>query len=257
MQPTADFYANAQTCIEQVIRSYRPTILEHHGKIDPSIKPDATPVTEFDTELEHLLREALIGFDSSIGFEGEELGKDGNENTFWLIDPIDGTESLIRGLPTVRNMVTLIHDGEPVFAFVYRPITDELFVASKGGGTYKNGRPVHVSVRPIERAWIELSSPLMTPEAIAVMQAVKPHINGFRKVGEFVHVAEGQMEGQLLYQWGGKAWDIAPRALLIQEAGGKVANLGTTTYDFRNNDALMASPAVFDTLMPIITEVLA
>ncbi len=256
MQPTADFYRDAQACIERVVRAYRPKILQNHGKIDPAIKSDATPVTEFDRELEQLLRQALATFDSGIGFEGEEFGKAGNEETFWLIDPIDGTENFVRGLPFVRNMVTLIHDNRPVSTFIYKPITDELFTASEGSGAFKNAQTIHVSNRPLTRAWIELSSPLKSLEAVAVVQTLKPCMTGFRTIGEFTYVAEGQLDGMLVYQAGGGPWDYAPRALLVQEAGGKVANIGSESYDFRNNDVLMANPIIFDEVMQTITETL-
>jgi fructose-1,6-bisphosphatase/inositol monophosphatase family enzyme len=257
MQPTTDFYVSAQACIEKVVREYRPTILEAHGNIDPSIKPDATPVTVFDEQLEQMLRDALTSFDSSIGFEGEELGKSGNEETFWLIDPIDGTESFVRGLPFVRNIVTLIDNNEPVFTLIYRPIADELLIATKGGGAFNNGRPIHVSNRPMERAWLDLSIPLLDNSAISLVQSIRPYINGFRTIGEFTYVAQGQLDGQLLYKAGGGPWDYAPRALLAREAGGRVANVGADTYDFRNNDTLMANPVIFDDLMKIITESIA
>ena len=256
MQPTADFYVAAQACIEKVVREYRPTLLGAYGNIDPSIKSDATPVTEFDRELEQLLQDALANFDNSIGFEGEESGKSGNEETFWLVDPIDGTESFVRGLPFVRNMVTLISNNKPVFTFVYRPIADELFIASEGGGTFKNGVPVRVSNRPLSRAWVELSSPLMSESSVAIMQAIRPQISSFRKLGEFVHVAEGKLDATLMYEWGGGPWDCAPRGLLVSEAGGRVANVGKDSYDYRNNDVLMANPIIFDDLMKIIVEAL-
>jgi fructose-1,6-bisphosphatase/inositol monophosphatase family enzyme len=85
-----------------------------------------------------------------------------------------------------------------------------------------------------------------------LLEALKPHINGFRIMGEFTYVTEGKVDAQLLYKAGGGPWDYAPRALLFKEAGGRVANLGTNTYDFRNNNVLMANEQVFDELMSII-----
>lgn len=254
MKPTADFLMQAQACIEQVVRGYRPTLLAAHGKCDPSIKEDATPVTVFDTELEQLLRDALGDFDPAIGFEGEELGKSGNPDTFWLIDPIDGTESFVRGLPFVRNIVTLIDNNEPVFTFVYRPIVDELLIATKGGGAFNNGQPIHVSSRPLSRAWIDLASPVMDDASVAVSQAVRQLVNGYRTVGEFTFVAQGQIDGQLVYKSGGGPWDYAPRALLVSEAGGRVANIGSDTYDFRKKDMLATNPIIFDDIMQAINQ---
>jgi len=254
MKSTADFFAQAQQCLESVVRPYRRQILAVHGNVEAKIKADSTPVTVLDTELEHLMRQALARFDSSIGFEGEELGKSGNDETFWLLDPIDGTESFIRGLPFVRNMATLIDGGQPVFAFVYNPIKDELFTASKNGGAFKNGQPIHVSKRPLNRSWIEISAPIQKPEVMKAVLAVRKRVNAVSMVREFTLVAEGKLDGQLMYKSGGGPWDYAPRALLAQEAGGKVANIGSDSYDFRNNDILIANPVIFDDLMATVLE---
>lgn len=257
MQPTADFFAQAQLCLESVVRPYRRQILAAHGNVETEIKSDGTPVTRLDTELEHLMRNALAAFDSSVGFEGEELGKSGNEDTFWLLDPIDGTENFVRGLPFVRNMATLVDGNEPVFAFVYNPITDALFTASKGGGAFRNGEAIHVSDRPIDRAWIELSAPLQKPEVYQVLKAIRSRVSALSVIRDFPMVAEGKLDGQVVYGSGGGAWDYAPRALLISEAGGKVANIGSDAYDFRNNDVLMTNPMIFDDLMKAITQAIA
>lgn len=252
MNPTADFLAQAQATIEAVVRAYKPKLLAAHGHVELDIKSDHTPVTALDTELERLLRQALNNLDPGIGIEGEELGKQGNPDTFWLVDPIDGTESFVRGLPFVRNMVTLIDNGQPVFALVYKPVTDELFTARKGGGSFKNGQAVHVSDRPLERAWIELSVPLENPEVIPVVQAVRRRVNGYRLLGDFTYIVEGKVDGQLIYKPGGGAWDYAPRALMISEAGGRVANLGQADYAYRNFDMLACNPSIFDELMTTI-----
>lgn len=254
MQQTADFFAQAQQCLESVVRPYRRQIMAMHGNVEAEIKEDSTPVTALDTELEHLMRNALARFDSSIGFEGEELGKSGNETTFWLLDPIDGTESFIRGLPFVRNMATLIDNNEPVFTFVYNPIKDELFTAVKAGGAFKNGQSLHASSRPLDRAWIEISAPIQKPEVAHVVSAVRQQVNAISVIREFTLVAEGKLDGQLMYKTGGGPWDYAPRALLGMETGAKVRNIGSDSYDFRNNDMLIASPLIFDELMDIITQ---
>ncbi len=141
-----------------------------------------------------------------------------------------------------------------MFAYVYKPVTDELFTATKGGGAYKNGQPIHISNRPIERCWLELSAPFSLPSVAPMAAAIRAQINGFRVVGDFTLVAEGKIDAHLVYQTHGKAWDYAPRALLLAEADAKVRNVGSGSYDYRNFDLLAASPVVFDILMPIITE---
>lgn len=257
MKPTTDFIAQAQAVIVQVLNDYKPKLVAAHGNVAEEIKSDTTPVTALDKELETLIRDALTKLDAGIGQEGEEHGKAGNAETFWLIDPIDGTESFVRGLPFVRNMVTLIDGGEPVYALVNKPFSNELFTAQKGGGSFKNGQAVHIGSRPLSRAWIELSAPLGDNASIPVVQAVRKQINGFRTLGEFTYVVEGKIDGQLIYKSGGGPWDYAPRALMVAEAGGRVANIGSDSYDYRNNDVLMANSVIFDDLMATINSVIA
>ncbi len=254
MKFTNDFFIQAQGVIERVARANRSKILELHGNVETHIKADHTVVTDLDKQMEHEFHEALAKFDSKIGFEGEEFGIEGNRDTYWLIDPIDGTENFVRGLPFVRNIVTLIDNNKPAFAFVYKPISDELYVAAEGDGTYRNGVPVKVSTRPMDRAWIELSAPLAKPGVPEVAAAIGSQINGFRTTGEFLYAVDGKLDGIFGYKTGGGPWDYAPRALMIQEAGGRVANIGSDSYDFHNNDFLMANPIIFDDLMKIITD---
>jgi fructose-1,6-bisphosphatase/inositol monophosphatase family enzyme len=252
VKPTADYLSQAQKVIHKVFLGARPRLLVAHGSIDETIKDDNSPVTVLDKELEGELREVLDQFDSSIGFEGEESGKAGSEKTFWLVDPIDGTESFIRGLPGVKHMATLIDNGEPVYAYVYKPLNDELFVATKGKGAFRNGDQLHVSQRPLTRCWLELSSPLDNSSTLPVIKAVAEKINGFRIMGDHTLIAEGKIDGAFAYKPKGGPWDYAPRALILKEAGAKVANLGLDTYDFRNFDFLTIHPAAFDELMPVI-----
>jgi len=189
------------------------------------------------------------------GLHGEEYGKEGNPDTFWLIDPIDGTENYIRGMPNFQNMVTLIDRGEPVFTVVYRPVTDDLYVAAKGEGTYRNGLKIEMKERPISRTQIEFTGNASIEDGPAIWKAVYDKIWNF-KMGDFLLTPEGKLDGQLVYKSKGDIWDFAPRALLISEAGGKVANIGSDRYDYTNNDFLGAHPAIFDELMVAINTAL-
>lgn len=257
MRQTADYYAQAQTCLEKVIREYRPTLLSAYGNIEPDIKSDNTPVTDLDKALEAKMRQALLEFDGGVKIVGEEQGGDVNTaDTHWLVDPIDGTESFVRGLPFARNMATLIDGGEPVFAFVYKLVTDELYVAGKGQGATRNGEPIHVSSRPLSRAWIELSVPTI-PEIHTMTSAIKRHTAGFRTIGDFTLIPEGKLEAAIVYKSGGGLWDYAPRALLVSEAGGRVGNIGADGYTYRNTDLLLANEIIFDDLMDLISKNLA
>jgi myo-inositol-1(or 4)-monophosphatase len=241
-----------QAYIIQRFQVIAPRLLEAYGRVEETIKDNDTPVTLLDKQIEEELREFLTQLDPGIGLVGEEYPPAGNTDTFWLIDPIDGTESFIRGIPFARNMVTLIDRGQPIMTVVYKFNTDETFAAIKGQGAYKNGHPLKCSQRVLSRTWIELSVPFTNADTTPMLEEVRKMTNGYRVIGDFTLVLEGKVDAMLAYKSGGGDWDYAPRALLMQEAGAKVANLGSNSYDYKNHDFLAASPAVFDQLMPVI-----
>lgn len=251
MKYSADFFANAQVALERVVRAARPEILAQYGQVEPDIKEDLTPVTQLDKQLERQIRSALTELDETIPIVGEELGGDGSAETFWLIDPIDGTESFVRGLPFVRNIVTLVVDNQPLFVFIYKPVTDELYIAIKGKGATKNGQPISIGKRPLSRAWIDVSLP-NNDRDIELLRQLGPLINGYRRIGDFTLVAEGKIDGALLLNSGGGLWDYAPRGLLLAEAGAKVVNVGSDNYDFRNFNFIATNPVIFNEIQKII-----
>lgn len=82
-----------------LFRSLRPMIMTSYGKVDHIVKANSTPVTEIDTALETHMKNLLLEQFPGIGFHGEEHGRSGSTETYWLIDPLDGTENYIRGRP--------------------------------------------------------------------------------------------------------------------------------------------------------------
>lgn len=256
MNLTNDFLIQAQGVIERVFRSYREELIAKSGNIETTYKADNTVVTALDRKIEKDLRAALIEFDGSIGIEGEELGIEGNRTTYWLLDPIDGTDSFVRGIPLYRNVATLIDDGRAVFALVYKPATNELFVAADGEGVYRNGQPIHIGQRPLSRSTLDIMGRLDNPDIQSIIRAIQPKLDGVRRTSDFLSVVQGQLDGQISLGTSAGPWDFAPRALLIKEAGGRVANIGSDSYDFRINNYLATNPVIFDELMELIVTAL-
>lgn len=254
MNITNDFLIQAQGVIERIFRGYREELITKSGNIETTLKADNTVVTELDRKIEKDLRAALIKFDGSIGIEGEELGIEGSRKTYWLLDPIDGTDSFVRGIPLYRNIATLIDDGRAVFVLAYKPATDELFVAAEGDGAYRNGQQINIGERPLSRSTIDIMGRLDDPDVQSVIRAIQPKLDGVRRTSDFLSVVQGQLDGQISLGTSAGPWDFAPRALLIKEAGGRVANIGSDSYDFRINNYLATNPVIFDELMELIVK---
>ena len=255
MNPTLAWLQDAEKHIRHTLDGLRPQLLEAQGKIGHHLKDDKSAVTEMDLLVEQKLQAALAELDANIPFSGEETGSDYNHKTHWLVDPIDGTEPFIRGLPFATNMVALIDNGQPVLGIVNNFMTGDYYMAIKGQGATCNGHALHVSLRPIDRAFVCIgsTSPGNGPGfALLDMLRAELGINAVVKFAatgaEMMAVASGAIEARMTYKGRAKPWDFAPGALIVQEAGGRVANVGEDTYDYRNPSVLAANPQVFDIL---------
>ncbi len=253
MNPTLDFLQQAEQRIRFVLEEVRPQLLEAQGKIEHHLKEDASAVTEMDTYVESELRRVLHELDSGIGFGGEEGGVDYTQKTFWLADPIDGTEPFIRGIPIATNMIALIDNNEPVFSVIYNFELDDFYVAIKDHGATCNGHAIHVSKRPIDRAWVTYSTASGKPGTYAFSDKLDERVLSVRRYGaggyECTMIANGGLDGRIVFNGHGHEWDFAPTNLLVQEAGGLVANVGSDSYDYRKLNHVSADPVIFDQLM--------
>lgn len=261
MNPTLDWLKGAEKHIRQVLEKVRPQLLEAQGTIGHRLKDDKTAVTEMDTLVEERLRAALHTYDASVGFSGEETGVDYGQKTFWLADPIDGTEPFIRGLSFATNMIALIDNGQPIMGIIYNFSLGDYYLAIKGHGATCNGHAIRVSDRSIDRAFVSVGSVRTEyQEGFGLGDQLRkelgvPAIPKFCATGsELMAVATGAIEARLTYKGHAKPWDYAPGAIIVQEAGGRIANIGSDSYDYRNTDVIAANPAVFGEIMHFMNE---
>jgi len=229
-------------------------LLPHYGNaVVTNQKSDvaADVVTELDQKIEEYLREELKKIEPGASFVGEETGGDRNAERFWLVDPIDGTAHFVRGMPFCTTMVALIDRGQVVFGVIYDFVNDVMYAAEKGKGTTINGVSTHVSERPLRKAYLGWESKFETEEDRDKFFALKKLCVPFSAmcVGyDLAMVAAGRLEGRVTFNGYGKDYDYAPGSLIVAEAGGHVANIGSTTYDYRNTNFITANPVIFEEL---------
>lgn len=110
-------------------------------------KADESPVTVADRESEAYLRAAIGARYPGHAILGEEEGLSGDAGATyrWVLDPIDGTRSFVRGVPLYGVMVGLLREGEPAVGVVNMPALGEVVYAARGHGCWWNGRPCRVS----------------------------------------------------------------------------------------------------------------
>lgn len=113
--------------------------------LEVEVKGDESPVTIADKTVEAEMRTALLAAYPSYGIFGEEFGAEQmDSDTYWVVDPIDGTRSFISGMPSFGMLLGLIEHDKPVLGLVGMPALGEVFVGHSGHATL-NGEPIHTS----------------------------------------------------------------------------------------------------------------
>lgn len=109
-------------------------------------KDDESPVTVADKTVEAQIRNALLEAYPNFGILGEEFGSENlDAETFWVVDPIDGTRSFISGMPLFGMLLGLVDKGKPVLGIVGMPALNEVYIGQAGGGASMNGAPITAS----------------------------------------------------------------------------------------------------------------
>jgi len=247
-----------------LIRRVREMLLPHFGKVAFREKTSVRKndfVTELDFTIEKFLKEELARLYPDIAFVGEEGGGDRTEERFWLVDPIDGTDHFIRGLPFCTTMLALIERGTVVFSVIYDFVHDIMYVAEKGKGAFANGKPIQVNNRPLNGSRLTWDSHLEKPGNMSTFLRLWGICSLFDTGASgyaFPMIASGKLDGRICFDAHHNDYDYAPGILLVSEAGGEVANIGSQTFDYRNGDIIAANPTIFkeltegpDALFPI------
>ena len=191
------------------------------------------PVTEADRRIETLIRRRLGARFPSHRIVGEEHGDTGAGNTYWLIDPIDGTRSFISGMPTWGILLGLVEEGEPVVGIMHQPFTGETFLADAAGGAFyrHNGRETRLRTRAeatLADAVLYSTHPSMLQHGgtLSRYQELTARCRLQRWGGDcygFALVAQGCID--LMVDSMLMPYDIVPLIPIIEGAGGVVTDL--------------------------------
>ena len=230
----------AADAAEQVIRHY------YEAGVDIQMKADATPVTRADVESEQAIR-AIIGERfPDHGFFGEETGQqDIDAEYVWLIDPIDGTKSFVRGYPFFSTQIALMQRGELVLGLSNAPMFGERAWAETGRGAYMDGARIAVAATAaLADATLStgnLKSIASSPRW-ADLGALVARVNRVRGYGDFYHyhlLASGRID--LVIESDVNILDIAALAVIVQEAGGVFTDLTGAKLGLDTRDVLAAA----------------
>ncbi|MCY4035971.1 MAG: hypothetical protein OXF64_00750 [bacterium] len=186
-------------------------------------KDDGSPVTDADKAAESFLREALAARFPEDAVIGEEFPQEqGTSGRTWVIDPIDGTRSFVRGVPLYATLLAMIDQQGPAIGVAAVPGLNEAVWAGRGLGCHHNGRRCRASSqRDLNRSYLSASGFEWWPDG--AFERVRQTGARMRTWGDgygYVLVATGRVEAMI--DPGLNLWDIAPMLTIIPESGGRI-----------------------------------
>jgi len=223
-------------------------------------------VTHADKRTEQILIDELTRARPGYGFLGEEGGAiEGKDKSHrFIIDPIDGTTNFLHGIPHFAISIALERDGVLVAGLVFNPITDELYTAEKGHGTYLNDKRLRVASRKeLAPSLFATGLPFLGrphhARAMAETAAVMAATSGIRRFGaaalDLAYVAAGRMDG--FWEHGINIWDTAAGIVLVREAGGIVSDFAGRTDGLKGDEIVCANEHLHPQLLKLLKTVKA
>ena len=188
-------------------------------------------VTSADKRTEKILIEELQKAHPEYGILSEEVGLINKYNTKnrWVIDPIDGTMNFLNGIPQFAISIAYEEDAEVKCGVIFNPISNELFSAEKGNGSYLNNSRIRVSnKKKIKDALLVTGGPRgeskIKNKIFSEYIHISKNVSNVRKFGsaalDIAYVACGRFDGY--WQRELNYWDLAAGIIILKEAGGLI-----------------------------------
>ena len=233
------------------------------GKVTYRLKGRANLLTEADLASQKKVISVIRAAFPGDGFMAEESDVVETPNgRMWIIDPLDGTTNYAHGFPAAAVSIGFAVNGAVRAGGVYDPFRKELFLASRGGGAFLNGRRLAVSKVPsIDKALLVTGFPYDRAERAAyycefLMEFMR-RSHDVRRMGvaslDMCWAAAGRTDGY--WEFGLKPWDVAAGQVIMEEAGGKVTDFSGKPWRAlagMGSQTLAANPRLHGAMLRVI-----
>ena len=219
-------------------------------------KSDQSPVTMADLRAEERLRQLIASRYPDHDITGEEYGETAQSSQYrWILDPIDGTQTFIRGVGMYGVLIGLELDGQSVLGVASFPALGEIVYAARGLGCYWNGRRVRVSeIKNLAQAALLMTD---VPSLYAhgrgrAYDRLSGSVRLERTWGDcYGHILVATGRAEIMLDPVMNVWDSAPLLPILQEAGGTFTDWnGVPTI--RGGNAISTNKFLFDQVREII-----
>lgn len=241
----------AEAAAALIRRAYR-------GQFDVETKADSSPVTEVDIAAEAAIKAVLKHHFPDHGYYGEELGREAGDNEhLWLIDPIDGTKSFVRGYPMFSTQIALMKGGELILGVSSAPCWDgalgEVVYAERGYGAWCDNQRLQVAATDrIARTTLSTGNlaRLAASPAWARLGGLIGQVHRIRGYGDFLHyhlLAAGRIDAVI--ESDVNILDIAALSVIVNEAGGRFTDLEGAPLGLDTTSVCASTPALHPQLL--------
>lgn len=216
-------------------------------------------VSNADKEIEALLRTRMAEQFPADGFFGEETGPAGGADPakgIWVVDPVDGTDNFIRGIPGWTISIAFLIGREAEIGVIYDPVHDEMFAARRGHGATLNGVPLAPKrVTRFRDGLVGVGYSLRRPpqNTVEVFRRLLEEQGMYQRGGSgalmLAYVAAGRYIG--FFEAHINAWDCLAGIALIRESGGWTNDFLAGDGLFKGNVLVAAGPGMDEAMRRI------
>ena len=219
-------------------------------EIAVSQKPDDTPLTAADLAAHRVIVSRLKALEPALPVITEEsdaasLSERATWDTYWLVDPLDGTREFIKKNGEFSVNIALIHRGQPVLGVIHAPVLEITYWACRGSGAWKQAgddqpRKINVRTAPAQGITVALGwSARFSHRMERFLDRLGTH-QELRMGGALKSclVAEGRAD---LYDCLGPTgeWDTGAAQCIVEEAGGQITDTQMRALRYNSRDSLL------------------
>jgi myo-inositol-1(or 4)-monophosphatase len=244
-------------------------IVRSRGPRSVSAKGERDMVTDIDLAVEEAVRGFLARETPDIDMLGEEYGRGSTGDDpagalWWVLDPVDGTANLARGIPLCGVSLGLVAGGRGVVAAIDLPFLDVTYTAARGRGAYAGDDRIRCSgVREVSDAMISIGDFAIGDDAdrknhvrLTLLRRLGARAQRIRMIGtaaiDLAWVAQGKLDASIILA--NMPWDTMAGVLLVREAGGLVVDQDGSDHTVESAATIAVTPGLHDEVMASLRE---
>ncbi|MDM5181172.1 inositol monophosphatase family protein [Massilia sp. DJPM01] len=237
------------------------------ARFDPAARPQGMQEIAAMIEANHLvsmaiLREALSQERPEARWDDDEEGRGPlPEGEWWVCDPVEGAIHHVHGLPHWCVTATLVRDNVPVLSAIHLPLTGDTYTALAGGGAWLNGTRLRTSSKSDLRAATVGTGQAAPGEGADIYRRIGQSVTAMLEAALVVHVAVPSTmqlidvaagHQDLFWQYSQVRSGLLAGALLVAEAGGRVADLRGRPWQPDSSAFLAGAPALMAAALAVL-----